>query len=101
MSEDVTRWQTFTVDFACYVASVTGTFYWQRVANAYQVLINNNNIVINAYQVLINNNNDDDKNNHPLPSVSPMPLRFVSQLSDFGCPPPPPERQHLEYGVTI
>jgi hypothetical protein len=37
VSEDVTRWQTFTVDFACYVASVTGTFYWQRVANAFQV----------------------------------------------------------------
>jgi hypothetical protein len=71
------------------------------VLDFFQVLINNNNIGINAYQVLINNKNDDDKNNHPLPSVSPMPLRFVSQLSDFGCPPPPPERQHLEYGVTI
>jgi|NorSeaMetagenome_1021524.scaffolds.fasta_scaffold138123_1 hypothetical protein len=38
VSEDVKKWQTFTVDFVCYAASVTTTFYLQRVANAYQVI---------------------------------------------------------------
>ena len=90
LSEDVTRWQTFTVDFVCYAASVTATFYLQRVANAYQVVINNNNIVINVDQGLKKNNknNDNDNNNrHPVPRASSMSIRYVSQLFDFGFPP--------------
>lgn len=37
LSEDANKWKSFTVDFLCRAITVSTTFYFTRVANAFQV----------------------------------------------------------------